>query len=97
MFSLEKRRLWRELIVAFQYIEGAYKKDEDRLFGKQDMRCTLSPAASRTHRIISVHRRTHSALPRICGDVAMAEPLPARCVRGLAEMSGRFMAVPAAA
>lgn len=24
--------LWRDLIVAFQYLKGAYKKDRERLF-----------------------------------------------------------------
>ena len=32
LFSLEKRRLWGELIVAFQYLKGAYKQEGDQLF-----------------------------------------------------------------
>lgn len=31
-YSLEIRMLWRDLIVAFQYLKGAYKKDRERLF-----------------------------------------------------------------
>ncbi|KAK4816420.1 hypothetical protein QYF61_016856 [Mycteria americana] len=34
LFSLEKRRLREDLIVAFQYFKGAYKKDGDRLFSR---------------------------------------------------------------
>jgi len=33
-FSLEKRRLQGHLIVAFQYIKGAYRRDGERLFTK---------------------------------------------------------------
>ena len=31
-FSLEKRRLWRDLIVALHYLKGTYKKAGERLF-----------------------------------------------------------------
>jgi len=34
LFSLEKRRLQGDLIVAFQYIKGAYRKDGENLFSK---------------------------------------------------------------
>ena len=32
LFSLEMRRLWEDLITAFQYLKGSYKKDNQRLF-----------------------------------------------------------------
>ncbi|KFQ88930.1 hypothetical protein N337_06336, partial [Phoenicopterus ruber ruber] len=34
LFCLEKRRLQGDLIVAFQYLKGAYKKDGDKLFSR---------------------------------------------------------------
>ena len=32
MFSLEKRRLWDNLLAAFQYLKEAYKKAREGLF-----------------------------------------------------------------
>jgi len=34
LFSLETRRLWQNLLTAFQYLKGAYKKAGERLFTK---------------------------------------------------------------
>ena len=35
-FSLEKRRLWGDLIAAFQYLKGAYKQEGSQLFERVD-------------------------------------------------------------
>ena len=32
LFSLEKRKLWRDLIVASQYLKEAYKQEGEQLF-----------------------------------------------------------------
>ena len=36
LFSLEKRRFWGDLIVAFQYLKGAYKQEGEWLFTRVD-------------------------------------------------------------
>lgn len=39
LFSLEKRRLWGDLRVALQYLQGAYRQDREGLFIRE---CTGS-------------------------------------------------------
>jgi len=34
LFSLERIGLWGDLVAAFQYLKGAYRKDGDRLFSR---------------------------------------------------------------
>ena len=36
MFSLEKRRLWGDLVAAFPYLKGAYKQEGSQLFTRVD-------------------------------------------------------------
>ena len=36
LFSLEKRRLWGDLIVDFQYLKGEYKQEGEWLFTRVD-------------------------------------------------------------
>ena len=36
LFSLEKRRLRRDFIAAFQYLKGAYKQEGSQLFERVD-------------------------------------------------------------
>ena len=36
LFSLEKRRLWGDVIAAFQYLKGVYKQEGSQLFTRVD-------------------------------------------------------------
>ena len=36
LFSLGKRRLWDDLIAAFQYLKGAHKQEGSQLFERVD-------------------------------------------------------------
>ena len=36
LFGLEKRRLWGDLIAAFQYLKGVYKQEGEWLFTRVD-------------------------------------------------------------
>ena len=36
LLSLKKRRLWGDLIAAFQYLKGAYKQEGSKLFERVD-------------------------------------------------------------
>jgi len=88
LFSLEKRRLQGDLIVAIQYLKGAYKKDGDRLFSRACCDRTSSNGFKLKESrfrvdlrmksfILSVVRHWHR-LPREAVDVPSLEVFKAR-------------------
>jgi len=34
LFSLQNRRLWGDLLAAFQYLKGAYRNDRENIFSR---------------------------------------------------------------
>jgi len=36
LFNMEKKRLWEDIIVAFQYLKGFYKHEGNQLFTRVD-------------------------------------------------------------
>jgi len=50
LFRLEKGRLWGDLIVAFQYLKGAYKQEGQRLFTGVDSGTTRGNGFKLRHR-----------------------------------------------
>jgi len=52
LFSLEKRRLWEALIIAFQYLKGPSKQERDQLLTWSDSGRTRGNAGSRPFYLI---------------------------------------------
>jgi len=95
-FSLEKRRLWGELVTAFQYLKGAYKKSgeglatrsrSDRIRGdgfklKQGRFRSAIRKKSFTMRVV----RHWNRLPREAVDAPSLEVFKARLDRALSNL-----------
>ena len=73
---MEERRLWRDLIVAFQYLKGAYKQEGERLFtGVDSDRTKGSGFKLRQRRFwLDVRRKKPSGRKLLCCGVDRRYP-----------------------
>ncbi|KAK4825667.1 hypothetical protein QYF61_001490 [Mycteria americana] len=78
LFSLEKRRLQGDLIAAFQYLNGAYEKDGDRLFTKACSDRTRGNAFKLKDGRFRLDIRKKCWLPREAADASSLEVFKAR-------------------
>ncbi|KAK4815907.1 LOW QUALITY PROTEIN: hypothetical protein QYF61_010147 [Mycteria americana] len=106
LFSLEERRLWGDLIVAFQHIKGVSKKDGERLFTRACSDRTrgnsfkLKEGRFRldirekffTMRVV----RHWNRLPREAVDALSLEVLKVRLDGALSNLTQRKMSLPVA-
>ena len=68
LFSLEKRRLQGDLIAAFQYLKGDYKKEGNQLFTSVDIgRTRRGGGKFFTERVV----RCWHSLPKVMGALSM--------------------------
>ena len=88
LFSLVKRRLWGDLIAAFQFLKGAYRKDGEKLFSRASCdrtRCSGFKLKEGRHRLdirkkfltLRVVKHWHR-LPREVGDAPSLETFQVR-------------------
>ncbi|KAJ7398384.1 hypothetical protein BTVI_125828 [Pitangus sulphuratus] len=106
LLSLEKRRLWGHLMMAFQYLKGAYKKDGKGLFtGACSDKARGNGFKLKENRFTLDMRKKFFAvrvvrhwnrLPREAVDALSLEVFKARLVGALSDLVWRMVSLPMA-